>query len=47
MSKYVTEKRRFLKTEEFNIDELFVKARNKSIPLSGPLIRSKAKEIAE
>lgn len=44
-------KRSMLKPKGLNIDKLcyewFVKARNKGIPLSGTLIRSKAKEIAE
>lgn len=43
--------RSFLKSEGLNIDktcyEWFRKARNKSIPVSGPLIKAKAKEIAE
>lgn len=47
----VNQKRSFFKTEGFNIDKLiyewFVKARSKNIPLSGPIIRSKAKEVAE
>lgn len=30
-----------------NCYEWFIKARNKGIPLSGPLVRSKAKEIAK
>lgn len=45
------QKRSFFKTEGLNIDKLcyewFVKARNKNIPLSGPIIKSKAKQIAE
>lgn len=45
------QKRSFFKTGGLNIDKLcydwFVKARNKNIPLSGPIIRTKAKEIAE
>ncbi|XP_030754388.1 tigger transposable element-derived protein 4-like [Sitophilus oryzae] len=46
----ILQKRSFFKTEGYNIDratyEWFVKARAKNIPLSGTLIRSKAKEIA-
>ena len=45
------EKKSFLKTDGLKIDTLaydwFTKARNKNIPLSGPLVKSKAKEIAE
>ncbi|XP_066157788.1 tigger transposable element-derived protein 6-like [Euwallacea fornicatus] len=45
------QKRSFFKTKGFNIDKLtyewFVKARNKNFPISGPIIRSKAKELAE
>lgn len=47
----VQQKRSFFNVQGYNIDQLtyewFVKARNKNIPLSGTLIRSKAKEIAE
>jgi hypothetical protein len=47
----MSEKRRFLKTDGLKIDQLtyewFIKARNKNIPLSGPIVRRKAKEIAE
>lgn len=45
------QKRSFSKSAGLRIDtacyEWFIRARNKSIPLSGPIIRSKAKEIAE
>jgi predicted DNA-binding protein YlxM (UPF0122 family) len=47
----VNQKRSFFKTEGLNIDKLcydwFIKARSKCIPISGPLLKSKAKEIAE
>lgn len=47
----VNQKRSFFKTEGLQVDKLcyewFVKARNKSIPISGPLLKAKAKEIAE
>lgn len=46
-----TQKPSFLKTDELKIDRLtyawFTKARNKNIPLSGPVLRIKAKEIAD
>jgi hypothetical protein len=46
----VNKKRNFFKPEGLKIDELcynwFLQARNKNIPLSGGLIRTKAKEIA-
>lgn len=46
-----TVKRNFLKTNGLKIDQLtyewFIKARNKNIPLSGPIVRSKAKDIAD
>ncbi|XP_066253585.1 tigger transposable element-derived protein 6-like [Euwallacea similis] len=44
-------KRNFIKPMGLNIDKFcydwFVKARNKGIPLSGPLIRAKTKDIAQ
>lgn len=47
----VNQKRSFFKPQGAAIDKMcyewFVKARTKNIPLSGPLIRSKAKEIAD
>lgn len=47
----VSQKRSFFKLEGYNIDKVtydwFVQARAKNIPLSGTLIRSKAKEVAE
>lgn len=47
----VNQKRSFFKTEGLNVDKLcyewFVKARNKCIPISGPLLKAKAKEIAD
>lgn len=47
----VNQRRSFFKTEGSNIDRLcyewFIKARSKAIPMSGPLLKSKAKEIAE
>jgi predicted DNA-binding protein YlxM (UPF0122 family) len=47
----VNQKRSFFKREGLNIDKLcydwFIKARSKCIPISGPLLKSKAKEIAE
>lgn len=47
----INEKRRFFKAEGLNVDKFcydwFAKARSKGIPISGPIIKSKAKEIAE
>lgn len=47
----VNQKRTFCKTEGLNVDKLcyewFLKARNNGIPISGTLVRSKAKDIAE
>lgn len=46
----INQKKVFLKKEGFNIDkrcfEWFVKARSQNIPISGPLVKVKAKEIA-
>ncbi|XP_066253423.1 tigger transposable element-derived protein 6-like [Euwallacea similis] len=45
------QKKRFFKTEGWNIDkacfEWFINARNRRIPISGGLVKEKAKEIAE
>ncbi|XP_066155295.1 tigger transposable element-derived protein 3-like [Euwallacea fornicatus] len=47
----VDEKRSFLKSQGLKIDQLcykwFVESRNKGIPLTGPLVQAKAKEISE
>ena len=47
----VNQKRNCLKGQTLQLDKLcyewFVKARNKNIPISGPLVKSKALEIAE
>ncbi|XP_066252153.1 tigger transposable element-derived protein 4-like [Euwallacea similis] len=47
----VEQKRSFLKTESYDIDKMccdwFAKARNKNIPISDQLIKTKAKEFAE
>ncbi|XP_066153045.1 tigger transposable element-derived protein 4-like [Euwallacea fornicatus] len=47
----VDEKRSFLKSQSLKIDKLcykwFVESRNKGIPLTGPLVQAKAKEISE
>ncbi|XP_050308745.1 tigger transposable element-derived protein 6-like [Anthonomus grandis grandis] len=46
----INQKKDFLKKEGFAIDKTcfdwFVKARSQSIPISGPLVKMKAKEIA-
>ncbi|XP_050300101.1 tigger transposable element-derived protein 4-like [Anthonomus grandis grandis] len=47
----VNEKRSFLREESRNIDrqcyEWFIRARSKNIPLSGTIVKTKAKEIAD
>lgn len=47
----VNQKKSFLRTEGFNIDRLcyewFSRARSQNIPVSGSLVKAKAKEIAE
>ncbi|KAJ3615426.1 hypothetical protein MTP99_007389 [Tenebrio molitor] len=47
----VNQKKSLLKPEGLNIDKMcyqwFVKARSQNIPITGPLVKTKAKEIAE